>query len=376
MRRILLTVLTIVSIWGLWSYSGRSPEWESSELALDVKEQVSADSLCTRNIVGMQPYMLTRDYLGEKQFYEKMKGYFELARQAGYFRPNTVVLLPEYLGTWLVIDGEKISVAESASIQNAMTLMVASNPLKFSRYFFIHQQEQDRFAAAIFRMKADRMAEIYGQTFTRLAKEYSVTINAGSIVLPGPGVTDNRITVDTSLPLYNTSFMFTENGGIHPRAVRKSFPIHSELPFVKAAPMKDLPVFDLAIGKTAVLVCADSWYPESYQQIRESGAEIVLVNSYCSGRNTMAQPWKGYDGGATPGDVDGTDISRLTEREAWVKYALPGRIGHTPALIGVNIFLRGELWDLGTDGQPFFVQNGKLMAAGKSDRAGIWNFCF
>ncbi len=365
-----------VTLYALWCYTGRSHEWESSELSIDIMETVTADSLCSKNIAGIQPYMLTRDYQDERHFYEKMKGYFEQSGQAGYFRDNTLVLLPEYLGTWLVIEGEKSSVAESATIQDAMTLMVASNLLKFARYFFVHQNEEDRFAAALFRMKSERMAEIYGETFKRLANEFNVTINAGSIVLPGPDVSDNRIRVDASLPLYNTSFIFTPDGGIDLQSVRKSFPIHSELPFVKAAPIKDLPVFDLPIGKTAVLVCADSWYPESYVQIRESGAAVVLVTSYCSGNNTMTQPWKGYDGGAMPDDIDATDVSRITEREAWVKYALPGRIGATPALVGANVFLRGELWDLGTDGQPFFVLNGKLMPVGKSDHAGIWNFCF
>jgi hypothetical protein len=125
-----------------------------------------------------------------------------------------------------------------------------------------------------------------------------------------------------------------------------------------------------------MLVCADSWYPESYDRINQLNAEVVLVNSYCAGNNTMAANWKGYDGIRMPGDVDSTDVQKIKERDAWEKYALPGRIKNTNAAIGVNVFLRGELWDLGTDGQPFFIKDGQLLEVGKSERGGIWSLCF
>jgi hypothetical protein len=225
-------------------------------------------------------------------------------------------------------------------------------------------------------MKSEAMANIYSEAFKELAKTYQVTINAGSIVLPGPSVLSNEIRVDPTQSLYNTSFIFYPDGEIDTKVIRKSFPIKSELPFVTPYPMDELPVFDLPIGKTAVLVCADSWYPESYNRINELKAEVILVNSYCAGNNTMSAEWKGYDGIRMPNDVDSTDIQKLKEREAWIKYALPGRIKNTHAAIGVNIFLRGELWDLGTDGQPFFIKDGRLLTISPSGRGGIWNLCF
>lgn len=376
MKRIGIALVILLSVYATWTFTGRSQVWQTSELALDRIEVVSADSLCARNIVGIQPYMTPFDYQSETHFYEKMRGYLEEAKKAGYLHPSTVVLLPEYLGTWLVTENEKAGVSNASTIQSAMTLMVLSNPVKFLRSFFENQGEQDRFGAALFRMKAESMAAVYGNTFRKLASDYQVTINAGSIVLPGVSVKDTAIHVDESKPLYNTTFIFHPTGMIDERVVRKSFPIHSELPFVTAAPMEDLPVFDLPIGKTAALVCADSWYPESYAKIAALQAEVVLVNSYCAGHQTMRALWNGYDGIARPVDVDTRDIKKLLEREAWIKYALPGRLEDSKASIGANIFLRGELWDLGTDGQPFFVAGGRLLEAGTSERAGIWNFCF
>jgi predicted amidohydrolase len=364
-----------VLVWALWCSLGRDHEWKQSELLLDVTEQLANDSVCSRNIVGIQPYMFTSDYTSEAHFYNKLNGYFEAANLAGYFKDRTIVLLPEYLGTWLVIDQEKSAVAEASTIQNALALMVVSNPVKFSRQWF-YGAEEDRAAASIFRMKAEEMARIYSTTFKFLATAYHVTINAGSIVLPGPRVENNDILVDTQQPLNNVSFVFNPDGSIQPSVVRKSFPIGTELPFIQASPLADLPVFDLPMGKTVVLVCADSWYPASYQRAKELGAEIILVGSYCSGTNTMSQSWKGYDGQGLPTDVDPEDISRLREGEAWVKYALPGRIAQAGVATGMNIFLRGELWDLGTDGQPFAVAKGARIEARKSDQAGIWNLCF
>jgi predicted amidohydrolase len=376
MRRLLLALVVVLLIWVAWIQVGRNIAWEESNPVLERIESIALDSICNRNVVGIQPYMVTSDYLSSRHFHEKLKTYFEASAQAGYFNNNTVVLLPEYLGTWLVILDEKISVAGAKTITGAMALMVMSNPIKFIQSIIRHQNEQDLVAASIFRMKSEAMAATYANVFKDLAKTYQVTINAGSIVLPGPSVEGNEINTNVTQPLYNTSFIFYPDGTIDQQFVRKSFPIKSELPFVTAYPIEELPVYDLSIGKTAVLVCADSWYPESYSQIRESNAEVILVNSYCAGNNTMSARWNGYDGIRMPEDVDSTDIQSIKEKDAWTKYALPGRIKNTKAAIGVNIFLRGELWDLGTDGQPFFIKNGQLLTVGSSDKAGIWNLCF
>lgn len=374
----LVSVILLVTLvaWMGWSYLGRSYSDLPPTNTTNVYHQSLGDSTCRRNVVGIQPYMVPSDYLSEDRFYSKLDGYFQEARRQGYFRSNTVVLLPEYLGTWLVIAGEKSGVAESQTITGAMTLIVLSNPFKTLWSVFRNQGEADRIAAAIFRMKAKQMAAIYSQVFTRLAKNYGVTINAGSIVLPGPHVADGQIRVDPSEPLYNTTFIFHPIGVVDGQLVRKSFPITSEVPFVKASPIDELPVYELPIGKTCLLVCADSWYPDAYKRIYDLGAEVVLVNSYLAGNGTLDKPWGGYDGGEMPADVDSTHVGTLSEREAWIAHALPGRIHASGARVGVNVFLRGQLWDLGTDGQPFFVKDGSLLPVVATETAGIWNLCF
>ncbi len=223
-------------------------------------------------------------------------------------------------------------------------------------------------------MKAEKMANIYQQVFKKLAEEYQVYIAAGSILLPGPEVKNGILEVDLEAPIYNTSFIFDPKGNLFPQSIRKAFPIESEQPFVTASPTSDIPTFDLPFGKMGVLVCADSWYPESYQAIQ--GVEVVLVNSYCAIDGAMDVSWEGYNGAPAPIDVDFADIGVLNERQAWEKYALPGRIGISGAKIGANVFLRGKLWDLGTDGQPFFIKDGKLLEIEEAEKGGIWSMDF
>lgn len=376
MRIFILTLAIILSIWALWIPLGRSIELKDPEIALDVQQLIVPDSSCNRNIVAIQPYMLTEDYASEGHFYEKLKAYFEAASKANYFHSNTVVLLPEYVGTWLVASGEKRSVLNIGHVTGAMKLMVLSNPGMFIQSYFKSQKEDDSFAAAIFRMKAKEMARIYAEVFKELASAYHVTISAGTIVLPGPFIENDKIKTNIDQPLYNASFIFTPDGKIENQIVRKSYPTTSELSFLTPYPIEKIPVFDLPIGKSVVLVCADSWYPESYSRIAELGPEVVLVNSFCAGNNTLSAHWHGYDGRDNPTDVDREDIGKLTEREAWIKYALPGRLKQTKVQIGATVFLRGHLWDLGSDGHPLFVKGDSLLTVEKSDRAGIWNLCF
>jgi hypothetical protein len=150
MKRTLIVLATAVVLWKFWSSYDRSPSWKFSELSIDVTESFTVDSLCNRNIVGIQPFIVPQDFLTEDHFYGKMKGYFDQARSSGFFKVNTVVLLPEYLGTWLVIAGEKESVASQKTIAGAMSVMVLSNPIQTLRHYFITAGETDRLAANLF----------------------------------------------------------------------------------------------------------------------------------------------------------------------------------------------------------------------------------
>lgn len=373
MRRILISsALLIIFIWLIWSFSGRSYPLKEPELYLDLVEEINPSDTLNRNIVGIQPYMEASDYLDQETFYRKLELYLHESRKSGLIRPNTIVLLPEYLGTWLVLSGEKHNLAEKETVEEAMTTLILSNIVDFS-INLIRSNEEDKLTAAIFRMKSLEMAENYFDTFSKLSNDFNCFIAAGSIVLPKPQVVDGELIIDSSEPLYNSSFIFGPDGKIIGKPILKAFPIDAELPFVQSQTVEELPVFELPMGKAALLICADSWYPEPYAKAEKEKAEIILVPSYLTGENTMKNPWQGYNGSEAPASTDLSDIQKITEWEAWYKYSLPGKITKTSAEVGMNVFLRGKLWEMGADGQPLAILKGQALKATAAARAGIWS---
>ncbi|MHA7130086.1 nitrilase-related carbon-nitrogen hydrolase [Algoriphagus namhaensis] len=376
MRKVIIGLLSLLLAYLIWSTLGRRKSHpEPSPEISQIQEINRVDSL-DRVVIGIQPYMVPSDYLDQMVFKTKIRMYFQEALEKGLLLENSIVLLPEYLGTWLVIEGEKTAIADKASLEEALSLMVMSNLGSFGYHYLKANGEEDRAAATVFRMKAEEMADNYFVTFSELAQEYKTHIVAGSIVLPKPEVIQGEIIVDPNDDLYNSSFIFGPDGKIVGQPILKAFPIISEQAFLAKAKPEALPTFDLPFAKTSVLICADSWFPESYSKTKTSQTELILVPSYCAGENTMGQLWQGYSGFEAPSSTDLSDIGRLNEGEAWEKYALPGQIRSTQAQAGMNVFLRGELWDLGTDGQPFVISEGKLLEIQTAEKAGIWALYF
>ncbi|MBU0704873.1 MAG: carbon-nitrogen hydrolase, partial [Chloroflexi bacterium] len=288
------------------------------------------------------------------------------------FNEKTIVVLPEYIGTWLVVVGENQRVYRAASIARAMRALVLSNLFSFIKTL-PSAEADDAVKYALFRMKAAQMAEVYHDAFSRLAQKHAVTVVAGSILLPSPGVSDGRLTIGDG-PLYNVCVVYEPGGAAHESVVRKAFPIEAEQPFTARASVAELPVFDTPAGRLGVLICADSWYPSSYEILKAQRADFVAVPSYLSPSGVWGKPWRGYDGAPAPGDVDARDVNRLTEGEAWLKYALAGRLAEAGIKHGINVFLRGDLWDLGSDGHTIIVEGPTVMEAKHVTGAAIVNF--
>lgn len=303
------------------------------------------------NLLGVQPYMTPFDYAGPNRFRDRLESYLLNAQQKGLLVPQkTVVIFPEYVGTWLVAMNEDSAVYEAKDVQSALTQMVLSHPLTFWRaYRAAPDSTGDKTRYAVFRMKADHMAEAYYRAFDFLAAKYDITIVAGSILLPNPRVKKYRLVAGEG-PLYNVSMVFRPGGFLEPQLVRKLYPITDELPFVCPSDPANLPVFDTPVGRLGVLVCADSWNSPAYKVLRKKGATLLAVPSYSAGDGIWAKPWGGYSGTPTPAAAK-ADVGKLTEGQAWLKYAMGGRAKPEAGITkGINVFLRGNLWDLGSDG--------------------------
>jgi len=313
------------------------------------------------NIIALSPYLHTYDFSSAKAFENMLRYYLNFARQKKLLSDSTVVVLPEYFGTWLVALNEKASVYSDTSITDAMQTIVYSNLFSFAKAYLV-STGKDREKEAIFRMKAQKMAYVYQQTLSKLSKEYKLTIVAGSIVLPEPEIENGILKIHPNGKIYNVSVVYDMSGKARSPFIKKVFPINSELGFTSKANNPETPVFITPLGKIAVLICADSWFPQSYTSLNHKDIKAVVSPAYVNTTDVWNAKWKGYDYG-TPPDVTQADKNNLTEVEAWKKYAVVARAKPAGIPYALNVFLRGDFWNLGSDGNTLLLKQDSLIEA-------------
>ena len=321
------------------------------------------------NFVGIQPFMEPIDYASDSNFFRKMDHYFSVAQSDNLFAEKTIVVLPEHLGTWLVAQNERKIVYTTKKMEEAMRAAVVRNFISFLPEYF-SADEEDQAKAALFRLKAGKMGSSYVQVMKSLALKYSIAIVGGSLILPDPKVENDSLILDQG-PLFNTSLVFHPDGHIDPQITKKVFTVFDEQNFLESAKIDELPIYNTLAGKLAILICADSWYPEIYKAAQKKGANIVAIPSYSAGNNLWSAKWKGYNGAPNPSDVGSSDIGSITEEMAWLKYSMGGRAQKAGINNGINVFLRGNLWDMGSDGKTISLQNGGLKVNDSNQKSTI-----
>jgi predicted amidohydrolase len=317
------------------------------------------------NLLGLQPWVTPASYRSPEAFDAVWRPLLEGARSAGLLGPQTVVVLPEYAGVWLVALDQSDAVIDADTADDALTLAVLSDPAAWADAS-ADAPADDATTYGVFAMHAERAAQVYQDVLGGLAAEFGVTLVGGSVLLPEPAVVDGRIAVAAHGPLRNASFAFGPDGALLGPPTVKAFPTADELPFVTPGDPADLPVYDTPAGRLGVLVCADSWFPDAYAALA-GRVDLVAVPVFGAGDASWSAPWKGYSGWSAPEDVDPGDIGALTEGEAWSAYSLPTRLPESGASAGIAVPLRGELWDLGSDGHGFAVRPGASASAPTAD---------
>lgn len=99
------------------------------------------------------------------------------------------------------------------------------------------------------------------QTLLELATENKVYICGSFIELDGPD-------------LYNTAILVGQEGFIG--KYRKLHPCEDEVYYIEPGNL-GIPVFHTPIGRIALLICLDGYYPETYRIAALQGADIVCV---------------------------------------------------------------------------------------------------
>ncbi|MFW9266771.1 carbon-nitrogen hydrolase family protein [Pseudomonas sp. D2-30] len=322
------------------------------------------------NLLGIQPELFPTDYQSPQRLRRKLAAYLQAARDQGFLNDKTIVVLPEHIGTWLMVSGEKDEVYQASTLKQAMHWLAASNPLAFIRAL-ASAKGSSRLDDAYLRMKADTMARDYQTLFGGLAKEFGVTLVAGSIVLPEPSVSEGELKISGGA-LYNTSLVFGPDGRPIGQPLRQRHPIFDQQDVLGAEETQATPVIDTPAGRLGVLIGSDSWYPLHYRQLDEQDVQLIAVPAFVVGRDSWNEPWAGYKGLSTPSEVS-LKPGEITEGQAWRRLTLTSQLPVSQALGGVSVFLRGQFWDNGSAGQSFISHGGQQFPDGEARGARLLN---
>lgn len=307
------------------------------------------------NLLGIQPELSPSDYQSREHLRRKLAAYLQQARDQGLINSKTIVVLPEHVGTWLFVSGEKDQLYQSTTLKEAMNWLSVSNPLMFV-HALIQAKGRSRIDDAYLRMKAQAMADDYQLLFGGLAKTFGVTLVAGTIVLPDPSVKNGELHIGAGA-LYNSSVVFGADGLPIGQPQRQLFPNYTERDYIKPAPTAELNVVDTPAGRLGVLIGSDSWYPDNYVQLNEKGVELVAVPAFVAGNDLWSKPWRGFRSASTPAQIN-LKPGQATEAQAWHQLTLTGAPPNSNAQAGVSVFMRGQFWDQGSSGHSFGNRHG------------------
>ncbi|WP_426141693.1 carbon-nitrogen hydrolase family protein [Pseudomonas sp. DWP3-1-2] len=351
-------LLIAVSSYGVWTEQRTVGHYLSDlRIELAVNEGQPGDR---GNLLGVQAQLSPADYQNIARLHRKLAAYLEQARNQGLINRKTIVVLPEHVGTWLLAAGEKNQLYQATTIDEAMSWLAVSNPVKFMGALFSATGE-NRLNDAHLRMKASSMAQDYQTLFGGLAKEFGVTLVAGSIVLPEPRVIDGKLQVGSG-PLFNISVVFGSDGVPLGQPQRQMFPPKEQRGYIQPATDAGLNVVDTPAGRLGILIGSDSWYPRNYVLMNENGAELIAVPAFVVGNGSWSKPWRGDQSArlAAPADMQSAGIR---EGQAWQRLTLTSQAPASLARAGVSVFMRGQFWDQGSAGDSFASHNGSTISA-------------
>ncbi|MBV6753641.1 carbon-nitrogen hydrolase family protein [Pseudomonas chlororaphis] len=359
MRKFLLFSLSVLLLaavagYGVWTQQRSSGHYLSDlRIRLSVNQGVAG---AHGNLLGLQPELFPNDYQNPARLHRKLAAYLQQARSLGLLNDKTIVVLPEHIGTWLLLRGEKDDLYQALDQQEAMNWLMLGNPLKLLGALF-NAKGRSFLEDARLRMKAKSMAQDYQAVFGGLAKEFGVTLVAGSIVLPDPSVEQGSLKIGKGA-LYNVSLVFAADGRPLGQPQRKLYPTFDERGYIKGGGRQELNAVQTPAGRLGVLIGSDSWYPDNYRRLDELGVSLIAVSASLPGKNSWEQPWRGFKNAATPAEIS-LRPGELGEGEAWHRLTLISRVPSSQSTAGMTVFLRGQFWNQRYSGQSFISQDGR-----------------
>lgn len=355
MRKLLSGALALVLLAALGGYLIWAEQRPEGHYLSDLRVELALSEGIPSgqgNLLGIEPLLYPGDYQNLTRLHRKLAAYLEQARVQGLVNERTVVILPEHIGTWLWARGEKKEMYQVTHLREARQWLELSNPLRYG-LAMVAAQGDDRRADAHLRMKAGQMAADYQQLFGGLAKEFGVTLVAGSIVLPEPYLDHGTLRAGSGA-LYNSSLVFAGDGSVLGQPQRQQYPDGSTRRFIRPGTAYPPQVLDTPAGRLGVLVGSDAWYPSNYQQLAGQHAQIIANPAFVDGKGAWAGPWRGNRHQPLAADLS-LKPGEVGEDQAWYRLSSDG----VPAgIASMSVFLRGQFWEVRGEGLGFANLNG------------------
>ena len=218
MKRTLLisAALLLLAGAGLLIFLDWAKERPTIHYLSDLRTQVISPpppSVRHGNLLTIRPQLFPFDYQSPTHLRLVLAAALDAARNAGLLNAQTLVVLPDHIGTWLLATGEKPEFYRARDRLEVRNWLLLGNPL-LAMNVLLRNLDANRLDEALLRMKAEQMAADYQSLFGGLAREYGVTLQAGSILLPEPRVDDDGQLHSGSGPLWNLSLVFGLDGRI------------------------------------------------------------------------------------------------------------------------------------------------------------------
>ncbi|QXH53061.1 carbon-nitrogen hydrolase family protein [Pseudomonas fakonensis] len=349
MRKVLAGALSLVLIATLFGYGFWTVQRPEGHYLSDLRIELAINQGIPGehgNLLGVEPLLYPGDYQNLTRLHRKLAAYLQQAREQGLVNPRTVVVLPEHIGTWLWARGEKRELYQVTQRREAWQWLELSNPLRYG-LAMLAAHGHDRRSDAHLRMKATQMAADYQLLFGNLAREFGVTLVAGSIILPAPYVEDGVLRTGNG-PLFNSSLVFASDGSLLGQPQYQQYPDSENRRYIHSGADHPLQVVQTPAGRLGVLVGSDSWYPPNYRQLDKQSVQLIANPVFLSGKHSWHEPWRGNRHQALSANLP-LQRGQVSEQSAWQQLTQTGANG----IASMSVFLRGQFWELGSDGQGF-----------------------
>ncbi|HEC54442.1 MAG TPA: carbon-nitrogen hydrolase family protein, partial [Gammaproteobacteria bacterium] len=100
---LIMALVAAVSAYLVWTQERPVGHYLSDlRINLAVDQGVPADR---GNLLGIQPELFPADYQSLERLHLKLAAYLQNARDQGLINDKTIVVLPEHIGTWLMVSG-------------------------------------------------------------------------------------------------------------------------------------------------------------------------------------------------------------------------------------------------------------------------------